>query len=74
MSVLLLSFIRVYKIMISPYMPGQCRFDPTCSKFAIEAIKTRGALRGAWLAGKRGIRCYPGGSRGYDPVPEKKIY
>ena len=74
MSVLLLSFIRVYKMMISPYMPGQCRFDPTCSTFAFEAVKTRGALRGSWLAVKRVIRCYPGGSRGYDPVPEKKIY
>ena len=74
MSVLLLSLIRIYKMAISPYMPGQCRFDPTCSAFAVEAIETRGVVRGFWLATKRVVRCYPGGSRGYDPVPEKKIY
>ena len=55
-------------------MPGQCRFDPTCSAFAVEAIETRGVVRGFWLATKRVVRCHPGGSRGYDPVPEKKIY
>ena len=74
MSMLFLSIIRIYKMMISPYMPGQCRFDPTCSTFAFEAIETRGVVRGSWLAAKRVIRCHPGGSRGYDPVPEKKIY
>ena len=74
MSRLLLSLIRIYKMMISPYMPGQCRFDPTCSAFAFEAIEIRGVVTGSWLAAKRVIRCHPGGSRGYDPVPEKKIY
>ncbi len=74
MSRLLLSLIRIYKMMISPYMPGQCRFDPTCSSFAFEAIEIRGVVRGSWLAAKRVIRCHPGGSRGYDPVPEKKSY
>ena len=74
MSMLFLSIIRIYKMMISPYMPGQCRFDPTCSSFAFEAIETRGVVRGSWLAAKRVIRCHPGGSSGYDPVPEKKIY
>ena len=74
MSVLLLSLIRIYKMAISPYMPGQCRFDPTCSAFAVEAIETRGVVRGFWLATKRVVRCHPGGSRGYDAVPEKKIY
>ena len=74
MSVLLLSLIRIYKMAISPYMPGQCRFDPTCSAFAVEAIETRGVVRGFLLATKRVVRCHPGGSRGYDPVPEKKIY
>ena len=73
MSRLLLSLIRIYKMMISPYMPGQCRFDPTCSAFAFEAIEIRGVVTGSWLAAKRVIRCHPGGSRGYDPVPEKKI-
>ena len=74
MSMLFLSIIRIYKMMISPYMPGQCRFDPTCSTFAFEAIETRGVVRGSWLAAKRVIRCHPGGSCGYDPVPEKKSY
>ena len=74
MSRLFLSLIRIYKMMISPYMPGQCRFDPTCSSFAFEAIETRGVVRGSLLAAKRVIRCHPGGPRGYDPVPEKKIY
>ena len=74
MSMLFLSLIRIYKMMISPYMPGQCRFDPTCSAFAFEAIEIRGVVTGSWLAAKRVIRCHPGGSRGYDPVPEKKIY
>ena len=74
MSVLLLSLIRIYKMAISPYMPGQCRFDPSCSAFAVEAIETRGVVRGFWLATKRVVRCHPGGSRWYDPVPEKKIY
>ena len=74
MNRLFLSLIRIYKMMISPYMPGQCRFDPTCSSFAFEAIETRGVVRGSWLAAKRVIRCHPGGSSGYDPVPEKKIY
>ena len=74
MSRLFLSLIRIYKMMISPYMPGQCRFDPTCSTFAFEAIEIRGVVTGSWLAAKRVIRCHPGGSRGYDPVPEKKSY
>ena len=74
MSRLFLSLIRIYKMMISPYMPGQCRFDPTCSAFAFEAIEIRGVVTGSWLAAKRVIRCHPGGSSGYDPVPEKKSY
>ena len=57
---------------ISPYMPGQCRYDPTCSEFAADAIKGHGAISGSWLALKRIGRCNPGRSRGYDPVPEKQ--
>ena len=69
---LFLAFIRVYKSAISPYMPGQCRYDPTCSEFAAEAITTHGALKGTWMALMRIGRCHPGRSRGYDPVPGKK--
>ncbi len=69
-SVLLL-LIKGYKMVISPYLPGQCRYDPTCSEFAGDAIRTHGAVGGVWLALKRIGRCHPGRSRGYDPVPEK---
>jgi putative membrane protein insertion efficiency factor len=69
----LLLFIKFYKLAISPYWPGQCRYDPTCSVFAVEAIETHGPLKGTWLAAKRIGRCHPGRSRGYDPVPEKNV-
>ncbi|HJP28787.1 MAG TPA: membrane protein insertion efficiency factor YidD [Dehalococcoidia bacterium] len=65
----LLLLIKGYKTAISPYMPGQCRYDPTCSEFAAAAIKTYGAVSGSWIALKRIGRCHPGRSRGYDPVP-----
>lgn len=71
-SVLLL-LIKGYKMVISPYLPGQCRYDPTCSEFAGDAIRTHGAVSGVWLALKRIGRCHPGRSRGYDPVPEKYL-
>jgi hypothetical protein len=73
MKSLFLLLIKGYKMAISPYMPGQCRYDPTCSVFAADAIKAHGAFSGSWLALKRIGRCHPGRSRGYDPVPEKKI-
>lgn len=69
----LLLFIKFYKLAISPYWPGQCRYDPTCSEFAADAVTTHGALKGTWLAAKRIGRCHPGRSRGYDPVPEKSL-
>jgi hypothetical protein len=68
--------IRVYRWTISPaqiFLFGPtsgCRFTPTCSKYAMEAIHTRGALLGVWLALKRICRCHPWGERGHDPVPE----
>lgn len=72
MSTIFLLLIRFYKLAISPYQPGQCRYDPTCSVFAAEAIKEHGAFAGSWLAVRRIGRCHPGRSRGYDPVPTKK--
>ena len=72
MSKVFLLLIKVYKLAISPYWPGQCRYDPTCSDFTAEAIRSRGALAGSWLALRRIGRCHPGRSRGYDPVPAKK--
>ena len=61
--------ISAYQHMLSPYMPGACRYTPTCSHSAQEAIERHGLLRGGWLAITRLARCQPWGGRGYDPVP-----
>ena len=61
--------IYFYKYCISPLPPPSCRFTPTCSEYAVEAIKKYGPLRGGWLALKRLARCHPWGGSGYDPVP-----
>ena len=61
--------IRAYQLTLSPFLGGSCRFLPTCSAYAIEAIGTHGAWRGAVLAVRRVSRCHPFGSAGYDPVP-----
>lgn len=71
MKHVLLFFIRFYQRAISPHFPAVCRFTPTCSAYAAEAITRFGALKGTWLALRRIIRCRPGGGHGYDPVPEK---
>lgn len=64
--------IRGYQKFISPNKPPACRFVPTCSSYAIQAIERFGACKGLWLAIKRVCRCHPWGGHGYDPVPEKK--
>ncbi|MEO1249739.1 MAG: membrane protein insertion efficiency factor YidD [Pseudomonadota bacterium] len=61
--------ILVYRWGLSPILGANCRFQPTCSAYALEAVETHGALRGGWLAIKRFGRCHPLGSSGYDPVP-----
>ena len=61
--------IRIYQYCISPVLPPACRFTPTCSAYAVEAVMTHGVLRGGWLALKRLARCHPWGGSGYDPVP-----
>ena len=61
--------IYFHKYCISPLTPASCRFTPTCSEYAVEAIKKYGPLRGGWLALKRLARCHPWGGSGYDPVP-----
>lgn len=63
--------IHFYRVAISPLLPSSCRYTPTCSAYAIEAIKRHGVLRGGYLATKRILRCQPWGGYGYDPVPEK---
>ena len=65
----LLAPIYFYRAFISPLTPPSCRFTPTCSQYAIEAIKKHGPLRGSWLALRRILRCHPWGGSGYDPVP-----
>ncbi|HHT61548.1 MAG TPA: membrane protein insertion efficiency factor YidD [Paludibacteraceae bacterium] len=66
---LLLLPIRFYQYSISPLFPSSCRFTPTCSQYAIDAIKKHGPLKGLYLAIKRILRCHPWGGSGYDPVP-----
>jgi len=69
LSALLIAPIQFYKKFISPLTPPACRFTPTCSQYALEALKKYGAIKGGWLALKRILRCHPWGGSGYDPVP-----
>ncbi len=62
--------IRGYQKLISPLFPSVCRFQPSCSAYAVEAIERFGAVKGICLAARRIVRCRPGGGHGYDPVPE----
>ena len=68
--------IRVYRLLISPLMPHVCRFQPSCSAYALEALSLHGPVKGSWLAARRLSRCHPigwlGGSSGLDPVPLSK--
>lgn len=63
--------VRFYRLVLSPLIGSNCRFQPTCSEYALEALKTHGAFRGGWLAARRIVRCHPLGGSGYDPVPKK---
>ena len=70
MKRIFLALIRFYQKRISPGLPARCRYTPTCSQYALEAIERYGALRGGWLALKRFLRCHPFSKRDYfDPVP-----
>lgn len=66
---LLLWLVRAYQYGISPLLPPRCRYTPTCSQYAVEALQKYGALKGGWLAAKRICRCHPWGGSGHDPVP-----
>lgn len=70
MKTLLILPIRGYQYVISPMMASRCRFYPSCSSYAIEAIERHGALKGGYLAARRLLRCHPFGASGLDPVPE----
>jgi putative membrane protein insertion efficiency factor len=69
MARLLVLFVRGYQVALSPFLGGQCRYFPTCSAYAIEALERHGALRGAWMAARRIGRCHPFRPGGFDPVP-----
>lgn len=66
---MLLLPIRFYRAFISPMLPPSCRYTPTCSEYAMIALKKHGVFKGLWLATKRILRCHPWGGSGYDPVP-----
>lgn len=63
--------VYIYKYAISPLTPASCRHYPTCSAYAVEAVKIHGPFRGFWLATRRIARCHPWGTSGYDPVPPR---
>ena len=71
MKRLLLALIRYYQRAVSPGLPAACRYQPTCSRYAYEAIDRFGPARGSWLAFRRLMRCFPWNAGGYDPVPAK---
>lgn len=67
---LLIALVHAYRLLLGPLLGGSCRFTPSCSSYAIEALAQHGALRGGWLAVRRVLRCHPfHASAGYDPVP-----
>lgn len=69
LSLPLIGLVRFYQIVISPLKPACCRFTPTCSQYALEALRKYGPVKGSWLTIKRILRCNPWGGSGYDPVP-----
>ena len=71
MSFLLKGVIRLYQLLLSPMIGPACRYEPSCSRYAHEAIERHGPLRGSWRALRRLGRCRPGSAGGYDPVPDR---
>jgi putative membrane protein insertion efficiency factor len=69
LAVPLMALVRAYRTALSPWLGTRCRFQPTCSAYALEALETYGAFRGSALAARRMLRCHPWGGSGYDPVP-----
>lgn len=69
LNMLLTGMVIIYRGAISPLFPPSCRYTPTCSQYALEALRRHGPFRGSWLALRRILRCHPWGGSGYDPVP-----
>jgi putative membrane protein insertion efficiency factor len=67
----LIAFLRAYRALISPLYGQVCRYHPSCSAYALDAVREYGSLRGSWLAVRRLARCHPWAAGGYDPVPER---
>ncbi|MEM8656120.1 MAG: membrane protein insertion efficiency factor YidD [Pseudomonadota bacterium] len=63
--------VRAYRLLLSPWVGFNCRYQPTCSAYALDALEKHGALKGGWMAARRIARCHPWGGTGYDPVPER---
>ena len=72
MRKLVSSLIALYRYIISPFLGPNCRYTPTCSEYAQNAVMRFGVFKGGWIAIKRIVSCHPWGKHGYDPVPEKK--
>ncbi|MBK7483190.1 MAG: membrane protein insertion efficiency factor YidD [Flavobacteriales bacterium] len=70
LAVPLIGLVHLYRYLISPLLPGACRYTPTCSTYGLEALRTHGAWRGGYLTLKRILSCHPWGGEGYDPVPK----
>lgn len=71
-TIVLVSLIRCYKLLLSPVLGQNCRFQPGCANYMLEAVETHGSIKGLWLGIKRISRCHPWHEGGYDPVPEFK--
>lgn len=69
LSLPFIALVKVYQLVISPYLPNACRYTPTCSQYSIEAFTKYGPLKGLWLTLKRISRCHPWGGHGHDPLP-----
>ena len=70
MQTIILTFIKAYRLLLSPFLGQACRFEPTCSRYTEQAIKTHGVLKGSALGAKRICRCHPWNEGGFDPVPD----
>lgn len=64
--------VKAYRLLFSPWVGHNCRYQPTCSQYALDALEQHGAVRGGWLTLRRIARCHPWGASGYDPVPDAR--